>query len=127
MIHFLQKILSQSSKLHNNITIVCKTAMYRDFKQWKCMGENIVHKDRRKTELKADFYRLFRCKIYENNGHFGSSINGKQASLAFSKPALLSQITGIPLSLIQVDHFEKVRFCLQKKTQIFIQSSATVM
>ena len=91
------------------------------------MGENIVHKDRRKAELKADFYRLFHCKIYESNGHFGSSINGKQASLAFSKPALLSQITGIPLSLIQVDHFEKVRFCLQKKTHFFLHSSATVM
>ena len=127
MIHFLQKILSQSSKLHNNITIVCKTAMYRDFKQWKCMGENIVHKDRRKTELKADFYRLFHCKIYESNGHFGSSVNGKQTSLAFSKPALLSQITGIPLSLIKVDHFEKVCFCFQKKMKIFIHSSATVM
>ena len=75
--------------------------MYRDFKQWKCMGENIVHKDRRKVELKADFYNIFGCKIYEKNGHFGAPINGKQAKLAFSKPAELSQITGIPESIIK--------------------------
>ena len=75
--------------------------MYRDFKQWKCMGENIVHKDRRKVELKADFFRVFKTKIYDRNGHFGSPINGKQASLAFSKPAELSQITGIPESIIK--------------------------
>ena len=67
--------------------------MYRDFKQWKCMGENI--------ELKADFHRIFGCKIYDKNGHFGAPINGKQAKLAFSKPAELSQITGIPESIIK--------------------------
>ena len=75
--------------------------MYRDFKQWKCMGENIVHKDRRKVELKADFHRIFVSTNQDKNGHFGAPINGKQAELAFSKPAEWSQITGIPESILK--------------------------
>ena len=79
-----------------NYSRVCKTGCYQDFKKWKCVGDNLEYKTRRKDQLKIDFKDNFGCKIYESKGHFGSSINGKQASLAFSNPSLFSEITGVP-------------------------------
>ena len=80
---------------------VCKTGIYRDFKKWKCVGDDLEHKTRRKDQLKLDFFTLFGFRVYESKGQFQSVINGNLASAAFANPALFSQITDVPVSLIK--------------------------
>ena len=81
--------------------LVCKTGMHRDFQQWKCMSHNLPLKIERKDQLIEDFKEFFDQKIYINQKGCSSFINGKVARLAFSKPALFSQITNVPESLIK--------------------------
>ena len=73
---------------------VCKTAMHRDFKEWKCMAVNGHLKLRRKDHLIENFKEFFGYRIYINQKGASSFINGKVARLAFADPALFSQITG---------------------------------
>jgi hypothetical protein len=81
---------------------VCKTAMNRDFKRYKCMAHNLDKKLRRKVELQADFLEHFGYKIYvSKTGSCSSFVNGNVARLAFANPALFSQITHVPLSIIK--------------------------
>ena len=75
---------------------ICKTSMYRDFKQYKCMAKNEHYKNARKEELKADFYRVFKRKIYA-----GKPNNGNVARAAFARPDLFSEVTGVPEFIIK--------------------------
>ena len=57
---------------------------------------------RRKAELQADFLEHFHRKIYvSKTGSCSSFVNGNVARLAFANPALFSQITHVPLSIIK--------------------------
>ena len=80
---------------------ICKTGMHRDFKKYKCMAINAEKKIRRKDQLIEDFKEHFNHKIYINQKGCSSFINGRVARLAFAKPAIFSQITGVPEYLIK--------------------------
>ena len=66
--------------------------MYPDFKSWSCnTDEKKAQRDIRKTQLKADFKRFFKYKIYEVKDGFGSTNNGNTACAAFARPDLFSK------------------------------------
>ena len=81
--------------------------MHRDFKKYKCMAINAEKKIRRKDQLIEDFKEHFNHKIYINQKGTSSFINGRVARLAFAKPAIFSQITGVPEYLIKGISFLK--------------------
>ena len=56
------------------------------------MSHNLALKIERKDQLIEDFKEFFDQKIYINQKGCSSFINGKVARLAFSKPALFSQM-----------------------------------
>ena len=68
------------------------------------MANNLHLKTRRKEDLKRDFKDNFGCKLYINKkGGCTSFTNGNVARLAFANPAVFSQITGVPESIIKGD------------------------
>ena len=73
---------------------VCKTGLHRDFKRYKCMGDNLALKIQRKDDLMKDFKDNFGYKVYYAKNGFSSSINGNVARMAFADPVTFSQITG---------------------------------
>ena len=70
--------------------------MYRRVKAYECRGDdNKKLREEDKQRLIVDFKREFGRDIYTKGPN-----NGSIAKLAFSKPDILAQITGVPEGLL---------------------------
>ena len=79
----------------------CKTAIYRDIRNYQARGPDKEKTAARKSELIKEFEAELGLKVFRPCKKGGNSNNGNTARVAFNHPEIMARICHMPLSLVK--------------------------